>query len=419
MAKIKSIKAREILDSRGNPTVEVEVVLDNGKKAWVGVPSGASTGSREALELRDGDKKRYGGQGVLKAVRNINTIIAPKLKGMDPTKQKEIDQLMIKLDGTENKSKLGANAILGVSMAVARVAAFAQKKPLYAYLHKKYWNKEKVSFPTPMMNIMNGGAHAGWSIDIQEFMVTPQQKNIKEAVRCGAEIFHALKKLLARAGYPTTVGDEGGYAPKLAGNEQALGLIIQAITEAGYKMGKEVKIAIDAASSEFFDNAKKVYNLKADKKIRNSAEMIKMYEDWIRKYPIELLEDGLAESDWLGWADLTKTLGKKVSLVGDDLFVTNPKILREGIEKKVANAILIKLNQIGTVTETVEAMKLAQKNKYKLAVSHRSGETPDDFIADLAVASGAQYIKTGSLSRGERVAKYNRLMEIWDELGKN
>jgi len=418
MAKIKSVQAREILDSRGNPTVEVEVICDNGVKVWAGVPSGASTGSREALELRDGDKKRYGGQGVLKAVKNVNVIIAPKLKGWDPAKQQEIDRLMIKLDGTENKSGLGANAILGVSMAVARAAAFSQKKTLYVYLHKKYWNNNKLSFPMPMMNIMNGGAHAGWSIDIQEFMIVPQQKNIKEAVRCGAEVFQALKKLLAKAGYPTTVGDEGGYAPKLAGNEQALGLIIQAITEAGYKMGREVKIAIDSASSEFFDEAKKVYNLKADRKIRSSAEMIKMYEDWIKKYPIQLLEDGLAESDWSGWADLTKALGKKVGLIGDDLFVTNPKILREGIEKKIANTILIKLNQIGTVTETIEAMKLAQANKYQLAISHRSGETSDDFIADLAVAAGAQYIKTGSLSRGERVAKYNRLMEIWEELGK-
>lgn len=418
MAKIKSVKAREILDSRGNPTVEVEVICDNGIKAWAGVPSGASTGSREALELRDGDKKRYSGKGVLKAVKNINTIIAPKLKGMNPVDQKKIDELMIKLDGTENKSKLGANAILGVSMAVARCGAFSQKKPLYAYLHKKYWNKGKLSFPVPMMNIMNGGAHAGWSIDIQEFMVTPQQKNIKEAIRCGAEIFHNLKKLLAKAGYPTTVGDEGGYAPKLAGNEQAMGLIIQAITEAGYKMGRDVKIAIDSASSEFFDEKTNRYEMKADKKSRTSADMIKMYQDWCQKYPIELLEDGLAESDWSGWADLTKAMGKKISLVGDDLFVTNPKILKEGIEKKIANAILIKLNQIGTVSETIEAMKLAQANKYKLAVSHRSGETADDFIADLSVASGSEYIKTGSLSRVDRVAKYNRLMEIWDEVKK-
>ena len=275
-----------------------------------------------------------------------------------------------------------------------------------------------MSFPVPMMNIMNGGAHAGWSIDIQEFMITPQQKNVKEAIRCGAEIFHALKKLLAKAGYPVTVGDEGGYAPKLAGNEQAMGLIVQAVTEAGYKLGKDVKIAIDAASSEFFNEEKNIYEMKADKKSRNSGEMIKMYEEWLKKYPIESLEDGLAEGDWSGWANLTKVLGKKLSLVGDDLFVTNPKILKEGIEKKVGNAILIKLNQIGTVSETIEAMKLAQSNNYKIAVSHRSGETSDDFIADLAVASGAEYIKTGSLSRVDRVAKYNRLMEISDEIKK-
>jgi len=418
MAKIKSVRAREILDSRGNPTVEVEALLDNGKKAWASVPSGASTGSREVLEIRDGDKKRYGGQGVLKAVKNINTIIAPKLIGLDPTKQKEIDGLMIRLDGTENKSNLGANAILGVSMAVARAGALSRGKPLYAYLHQKYWPKDKLAFPAPMMNIMNGGAHAGWSIDIQEFMIVPRQKNIKEAVRCGAEIFHILKKLLAQAGYPTTVGDEGGYAPKLAGNEQALGLIVQAVTAASYKLGRDVKIAIDAAASEFFNETKKIYEMPADKKDRSSAEMIKMYGDWVKKYPIELLEDGLAEGDWTGWAELTKALGKKICLVGDDLFVTNPKILKEGIEKKIANAVLIKLNQIGTVTETIETMKLAQKYKYKLAVSHRSGETTDDFIADLAVAGGAEFIKSGSLSRMDRVAKYNRLMEIWDESGK-
>lgn len=418
MAKIKSVKAREILDSRGNPTVEVEVVCDNGKKAWAGVPSGASTGSREALELRDGDKKRYGGMGVLKAVKNVNEIIAPKLKGMDPSKQKEIDALMLKLDGTENKSKLGANAILGVSMAVARCGAFSQNKPLYIYLHKKYWSKGKISFPIPMMNIINGGAHAGWSIDIQEFMITPQQKNIKEAIRCGVEVFHVLKKLLTKVGYSTAVGDEGGYAPKLAGNEQAIGLIIQAITEAKYKLGKDVKIAIDVAASEFFNEEKNIYEMRTDKKNRNLTEMIKMYEDWIKKYPIESLEDGLAEGDWSGWSDLTKTLGKKISLVGDDLFVTNSKILKEGIEKKIGNAILIKLNQIGTVSETIETMKLAQANKYKIVVSHRSGETSDDFIADLAVASGAEYIKTGSLSRVDRVAKYNRLMEIFEEIRK-
>jgi len=342
-------------------------------------------------------------------------LIAPKLRGLDPTDQQKIDELMLAIDGTENKTKLGANAILGVSMAVARAGAFASGKPLYQYLNKKYWPKNKLSFPVPMMNIMNGGAHAGWSTDIQEFMITPQQKSVKEAIRCGSEVFYALKKLLSAQGLSTTVGDEGGFAPKLSGNEQPLGLIIQAITEAGYKPGKNVKLAIDSAASEFHD--KNIYDMKADKKKRTANEMIEMYAKWIKNYPIELLEDGLGEGDWDGWRELTKKLGKKIVLVGDDLFVTNPKILQEGIEKKVANAILIKLNQIGTVTETVNAMKLAQANKYKLSVSHRSGETCDDFIADLAVASGAQYIKTGSLCRMERVAKYNRLMEIWEEMG--
>lgn len=415
MAKIKSVKAREILDSRGNPTVEVEVVLDNGKKAWAGVPSGASTGSYEALELRDGDKKRYSGKGVLKAVDNINKKIAPKIIGLDPTKQAEIDKLMIDLDGTENKSKLGANAILGVSLAVARCGAFASGQPVYSYLRKKYWNQEKQwKFPVPMMNILNGGAHAGWSIDIQEFMITPQQKNIKDAIRCGAEIFQTLKSILKEMGYPTTVGDEGGYAPSLPGNEKAMIVMSQAVKKSGYVFGKDVKIAIDAASSEFFKNGK--YEMKADKKNRTSSQMVDMYKKWTIKYPIESIEDGLSEDDWSGWKQLTDQLGKKVSLVGDDLFVTNVKKLKEGIEKGIGNAILVKLNQIGSVTETIEAIKLAQKNKYKIAISHRSGETVDDFIADLAVASGAEYIKTGSLSRGERVAKYNRLMEIWDEV---
>lgn len=416
MPKIQKVTAREILDSRGNPTVEAEVLLDNGRKAWAGVPSGASTGSREALELRDGDRRRYGGKGVLKAVANVNKIIAPKLIGLDPTDQQKIDELMLRLDGTENKTKLGANAILAVSMAVARAGAFAQKKPLYDYLNKKYWRDVKIKFPVPMMNIMNGGAHANWSTDIQEFMITPRQKNIKEAIRCGAEIFHALKKILAKQGLATTVGDEGGFAPKLAGNEQPLKLIVQAIKEAGYKAGKDVKLAIDSASSGFFANGK--YEMKTDGKTRTASEMIKMYAAWCAKYPIETLEDGLAEDDWSGWTEMTKELGKKISLIGDDLFVTNQKILQKGIGLKAANAILIKLNQIGTVTETVAAMKLAQANKYKLSVSHRSGETCDDFIADLAVASGAEYIKTGSLCRMERITKYNRLMEIWEELGK-
>jgi enolase len=416
MAKIKQVIAREILDSRGNPTIEVEVLLDNGRKSWAAVPSGASTGTHEALELRDGDKKRYGGKGVLKAVANVNRKIAPKLIGQNPTNQKQIDELMIKLDGTPNKSKLGANAILGVSLAIARAAAISQKKPLYAYLHAKYWNKSKLSFPVPMMNIMNGGAHADWSIDIQEFMVTPQQKNIKEAIRCGAEIFQALKAYLKKNGYPVTVGDEGGYAPKLPGNEQAMKVIGLAVKQAGYHLGQDVKMAIDSAASEFYQEC--IYDMKADKRKRTAKQMVEMYARWVQKYPIESLEDGLSEDDWQGWQLLTKTLGKKISLIGDDLYVTNVKRLKQGIEQKAGNAILIKLNQIGSVTETIDCIKLAQKNKFKIAVSHRSGETVDDFIADLAVASGAEYIKTGSLCRSERIAKYNRLMEIWDEVKK-
>lgn len=417
MAKIKSVKAREILDSRGNPTIEVEVILDNSKKAWAGVPSGASTGTYEALELRDGDKKRYSGKGVLKAVDNVNKKIAPQLIGLDPTKQGMIDKLMIKLDGTENKSKLGANAILGVSLAVARCGAMTSKKPLYVYLRNKFWSGQKQwKFPVPMMNILNGGVHAGWSIDIQEFMITPQQKNIKEAIRCGAEIFHVLKSILKEMGYPITVGDEGGYTPALSSNEKALAIIARAVKKSGYNFGRDVKIAIDPASSEFFRNGK--YEMKADKKNRTANQMIEMYKKWTIKYPIESIEDGLAEDDWQGWQKLTKILGKKLTLVGDDLFVTNIKRLKRGIRDKTGNAILIKLNQIGSVSETIEAIKLAQKHKYKIAISHRSGETVDDFITDLAVASGAEYIKTGSLSRGERVAKYNRLMEIWDEVKK-
>jgi enolase len=415
MSKIKSIEAREILDSRGNPTVEVEVVLNNKIKAWAAVPSGASTGTHEALELRDGDEKRYNGKGVSKAVKNVNNKIAPKVRGMNPRDQKKIDQLMIDLDGTENKSKLGANAILGVSLAVARAGAMDSNQPLYLYLRKKFWNKEKKwSFPKPTMNILNGGAHAGWSIDIQEFMIVPQQKNIKEAVRCGAEIFQALKGLLKKKGYPVTVGDEGGYAPKLPGNEKALELMIKAVDAAGYKLKRDVNFAIDAAASEFF--SKGVYDMKADKKKRSSSDMIDMYAMWLKKYPFESLEDGLDEDDWEGWPILTKKLGKKAVMVGDDLFVTNIERLKRGIKEGIGNAILIKLNQIGSLTETAECIKMAQKNNYKVSVSHRSGETVDDFIADLAVASNAEYIKTGSLSRSERVAKYNRLMEIWDEL---
>ena len=310
MSKIKSVKAREILDSRGNPTVEVEIVLASGRKAWASVPSGASTGTHEALELRDGDKKRFKGQGVLKAVDNVNKKIAPKLIGLNPKNQKQIDDLMLKIDSTDNKSKLGANAILGVSMAVARIAAIDSGQPLYAYLKKKYWAKNKSSYPVPMMNILNGGAHAGWSVDIQEFMILPQQKNIKETIRCGVEIFQALKNILKSKGYATTVGDEGGYAPKLPGNEKALLIILQAIKKAGYQAGKEVMLGIDAATSEFYKDG--VYEMAADKKNRNIEEMLVMYESWLKKYPIQLLEDGLAEDDWAGWQKLTKKLGKKL-----------------------------------------------------------------------------------------------------------
>ncbi|MBP6943021.1 MAG: phosphopyruvate hydratase [Candidatus Buchananbacteria bacterium] len=412
---IKSIKAREILDSRGNPTVEVEVTLVGGAHAWASVPSGASTGTHEALELRDDDKKRYGGKGVLKAVKNVNTKIFPALKGLDATKQRLIDQTMIKLDGTANKAKLGANAILGVSMAVARAAAISRRKPLYAYLRQSSWSKVKGwKFPLPMMNILNGGAHAGWSIDIQEFMIIPQQKQIAERIRCGAEVFHVLKKILSEKKFAVTVGDEGGFAPALGSNAGALELMSEAVTKTGYKVGTDVKFGIDLASSEFYRNG--VYDMQADGKKRSAAEMVAMLSEWSQKYPIQSIEDGVAEDDWDGWKALTQKIGKKVALVGDDLFVTNVTRLQRGINEGVGNAILIKLNQIGSVTETIDCIKLAQANGYKVAVSHRSGETSDDFIADLAVASGAEFIKTGSASRGERIAKYNRLMEIAEEV---
>lgn len=414
MAKIKNIVAREILDSRGNPTIEAEVFLDNGISAVASVPSGASTGSHEALELRDGGD-RYDGKGVTKAVKKVNKKIFPLLKGLAVDNQKEIDRRLLELDGTENKSKLGANSILSVSLAAARAAAKSKRQPLYYYLRKKYWPKEKKwRFPIPMMNIINGGAHAGWSVDVQEFMIVPRNNNVEEAIRAGAEVFHSLKKVLSQLGYPTTVGDEGGYAPKLKGNEQALKLILRAIADAGYRPGCNISIALDVAASEFFDGKK--YDMKADKKKRNAAAMIKMLAGWIKKYPIESIEDGLAEDDWSGWQLLTNELSNKVSLIGDDLFVTNQTRLRQGIKSKVANGILIKLNQIGSLTETAECIKLAQKNGYKVAVSHRSGETSDDFISDLAVAASADYLKAGSLSRGERVAKYNRLAKIYREV---
>ncbi len=415
MAKIKKISAREILDSRGNPTVEVEALLSDEKKVWAAVPSGSSTGRHEAHELRDGDCRRYGGRGVLQAVKNINKKIAPRLKGWHPNRQREADQLMIKLDGSPDKSKIGANAILGVSLALARAAALDSGQPLYRYLRKKFWPGEKSwVFPKPTMNILNGGAHSGWSIDIQEFMIVPQQKNIIEAVRVGAEVFQTLKEILKKQGHSITVGDEGGYAPKLGGNLEALKLISRAVKKAGYRPGAEVKFAVDVAASEFFK--KEIYQMKADKKNRTVKEMIKMLASWLKKYPLESIEDGLAEDDWDGWRELTAQLGRRTVLIGDDLFVTNTARLKRGIKEKVANGILIKLNQIGSLSETVDCIKLAQKNRYKVSVSHRSGETSDDFIADLALAARADYLKAGSLSRGERVAKYNRLTEIWQEL---
>lgn len=419
MSKIKSIKALEILDSRGNPTVRVRVVLNNGAVGVASVPSGASTGSHEALELRDNDKKRYNGKGVLKAVNNVNKIIAPKLIGKDPVKQRALDLLMLKLDGTENKSKLGANAILGASLAVAQTGALSAGLPLYKYLRRTFGLKYQTwKLPYATMNILNGGAHADWSLDIQEFMIVPRQNKFSSRLRCGAEIFAALGKILKKQGYPTLKGDEGGYAPKLGGNEKAFAYILRAIAQAGYKAGRDVKLAVDLASSEFFDAEKKVYNLKADKKILTPGQMIALEKSWLKKYPIISLEDPLAEDDWPSWKILTAELGKKTVLVGDDLFVTNVKRLQPGIDSGVANAILIKPNQIGTLSETIDAIELAHKNGYKTSISHRSGETGDTFIADLAVAVNSEFIKTGSLSRSERVEKYNRLLEIEEELKK-
>lgn len=418
--KIKEIKAREILDSRGNPTVEVKVVLSSGVMTKASVPSGASTGSHEAWELRDGDSGRYEGKGVLRAVRNVNTVMAKVLKGIEATRQQDIDHVMLELDGTENKSKLGANAILGVSLAVARAGAFANNLPLYRYIRKSYKlsiakSRQGAGLPIPMMNICNGGRHADWALDFQEFMVMPKMSKFRERVRAGAEIFHSLGKVLRAAGYPTLVGDEGGYAPQLSKNEEAFRLIGQAITEAGLRPGADVQLGIDAAASEFYEESSGLYHLKRDGKKLTAREMVELYKDWMEKYPLALIEDGLSEDDWTNWVMLTRELGSKMQLVGDDLFVTNVKRLSKGIEMKVANAILIKVNQIGTLTETIDAISLAQKNNYKIAISHRSGETCDTFIADLAVATGAEYIKTGSLSRSERVEKYNRLMEIEEE----
>jgi enolase len=412
---IHDVIAREILDSRGNPTVEVDVWLKEGFMGRAAVPSGASTGSHEALELRDGDPKRYGGKGVLQAVENVNRVIGPALIGQDPFSQPAIDRLMIDLDGTPTKSKLGANAILGVSMAVAKAAASAAGLSLFRYLG----GTRAVEIPRPMMNIVNGGAHASNNMDFQEFMVMPLfGDTFAEALRCGAEVFHALKKILNDEGQSTAVGDEGGFAPNFTSNEAALDAIIKAIKAAGYKPETDVVICLDAAASEFYDAKKKKYVFKkSDKSVHSAEELTKVYAGWLAKYPIKSIEDGLAEDDWAGWAHQTKELGKKLQLVGDDLFVTNPERLARGIKEKVANSILIKLNQIGTVTETLETIELAHKAGYTAVVSHRSGETEDTFIADLAVAANTGQIKTGSLSRTERICKYNRLLRISEELG--
>jgi len=411
MSTIKNIHAREILDSRGNPTVEAEIFLENGISGIAAVPSGASTGSREALELRDKDKNRYAGKGVLTAVSNINTRINQALKNQSITDQKALDEYMIKLDDTANKSSLGANAMLAVSMAAARAAAASQHKPLYAYLQT-----ENYSLPVPMMNIINGGAHADNNLDIQEFMILPVgAPSFREALRWGAEVFHVLKKLLHQKNYNTNVGDEGGFAPNLPSHAAALDFILEAISTAGFKAGSDIYLGLDVASSEFYrDNQ---YHLSGENKSFDSGKFAEYLGNFAKNYPIISIEDGMAENDWAGWKILTQQLGNKIQLVGDDLFVTNPEIFSRGISENIANSILIKLNQIGTVTETLSAIQLAKKNNYTTVISHRSGETEDSFIADLSVAVNAGQIKTGSLCRSDRVAKYNQLLRIEEALG--
>jgi len=413
MAVIVEVTAREILDSRGNPTVEVEVFLESGHRGRASVPSGASTGKHEALELRDKDPKRYLGKGVRKAVQNIHRMMAPKLLGMDVLDQKAIDMAMLQWDGTPNKIRLGANAILGVSLACTRAAANHLGIPLYEHLG----GLPATQLPLPMMNILNGGAHADNNLDLQECMILPvRAKSFKEALRMGTEVFHHLKTILKGEGYKTSVGDEGGFAPDLRSNEEAFSLILEAIRKSGYQPGKEVALGIDAAATEFYRNG--AYFLKAEKKSkRTSAEMIDLYEALVKKFPIVSIEDGLAEDDWKGWKALTARLGKKIQLVGDDLFVTNPNRLKRGIKEKVANAILVKLNQIGTLTETFEVIEMAKKAGYRTVISHRSGETEDTTISDLAVGTNAGQIKTGAPSRTDRVAKYNQLLRIEEELG--
>jgi len=406
--KIKDIKAREILDSRGNPTVEVDVILESGIIGRASIPSGASTGVREALELRDGDSNRYQGKGVLKAVENVNQIIKPKLIGYDVTKQAEIDNLMIELDGTKTKSNLGANAILGVSMACLKAAANYNNKPLYSYIGNGK------TLPLPMMNIINGGAHADNNLDFQEFMIIPKANTIKERVRIGAEVFHTLKKVLKEKGYNTGVGDEGGFAPNLNSNKEALTLICEAIKKSGYIPGRDVFLALDVAASEFYEDGK--YNLKGENKSLKTEELIEFYEELVSIYPIISIEDPVDENDWEGFTLITQKLGSKIQLVGDDLFVTNIECLQKGIDNKAGNAILLKVNQIGTITETLKTIKLAKENGYRTIISHRSGETEDTTIADLAVGLNLGQIKTGSLSRTDRVSKYNQLIRIEEEI---
>ncbi len=416
MTEIVSIHAREILDSRGNPTVEADVVLGDGVRGRAAVPSGASTGEHEAVELRDGDKSHYLGKGVLQAVENVESIIGPELVGMDASNQRMIDATMIALDGTENKSRLGANAILAVSMACARASAEALGLPLYRYLG----GVNACILPTPMMNILNGGAHADNNVDFQEFMVMPVgAENFSDALRWGTEVFHTLKGVLKKKGYNTSVGDEGGFAPSLKSNVEALEVILEAIELAGYKAGEDIAIALDPAASEFFDKSTGKYIFKkSDKSEKNSEQMAAYWESWTRQYPIVSIEDGLAEDDWTGWKILSEKIGRKVQLVGDDLFVTNTKRLQRGIEEGVGNSILVKVNQIGSISETLEAIELARRNGYTSIISHRSGETEDTFIADLAVGTGAGQIKTGSASRTDRIAKYNQLLRIEEELGQ-
>jgi enolase len=415
--KIQSVHGREVLDSRGNPTVEVGLVLDDGSAGRAAVPSGASTGQREALELRDGDKRRYLGKGVTKAVGHVNGEIARAIAGREAT-QRGIDEFLIELDGTPNKGRLGANAILGVSMALARAMALASRKPLYSHFGELYGNAKPV-LPVPMMNILNGGAHADSSVDFQEFMVMPVgAATFAEGLRAGAEVFHTLRGILKKGGYSTGVGDEGGFAPSLKSNRHAVEVVLEAIVQAGYKPGETMYVALDVASSELWNDGKKAYDFKkSGEPTRTADEMVALYEDWVRQYPILSIEDGVAEGDWDGWKALTKALGERVQLVGDDVFVTNPEILKRGIAEGVGNALLVKLNQIGTVTETLDAVAMARDAGYASVISHRSGETEDTTIADLAAGTGVGQIKTGSASRSDRVAKYNQLLRIEEELG--